>query len=1075
MKKSLLKKYAFYHNRYVLISLLVYTISIADGWCISARLGSHKSELDTKVSLQCHSCSMKEALDMLSAQAKLKFVYSYNDIEGISFKSLDFTNTALARVLHDILEPHQLTYKLMSERIVIKRNQVVPTGTIRGKVVDVEDSKEVLIGASVKVLNTDRGAITDMDGHFEIAELPEGTYTLNVSYLGYQTQQIKGVQVISNNVAEVKVALHSSTAELNEIVIRGDIPVKYAPIVHSTEESMVQAIREMPGITTGISNFQITQSLDRNAGDVVKRVPGVSVLNNFVLVRGMDPRYNITMLNGMKTPSAEMDTRAFKFNLLPTGVIDEIMVYKSPSPELPGNFGGGVVKVKTKSTTRARELKISLSAQYRQGSGFKDHIGYAGTSKDWYGGGVEDRELPALLMDPDYELPDFEDYPNEVTQLANSLPEVRLPEKQHHNLDLRGGLQYYDSWKIGRMQLNNLTSIGYTTERQFVKKDLLYEAELVDYDETTNTFSRDENQGRSAKDSIYTQNIRISAMENLGLTINKDHVLSLNTFFNRSATDQTLIRQGEVDEGDDYFVKTYSFKYQVRDLYQIQLTGSHTLGSNLITWSIGKNQVTDKVPDLQRFNYYNSNAGTNWSFTPGGEQNARISFDTEENGQIYQVDYTKTLSGFQESDATIKAGAYWEKRDRIFTSGRYQVNMGPNAQSGTLPLSGVAPWNGLIDSLYSHYFLEDGTGLILVSSSYPGRFSLDDDIRAAYVSVQIPLWHDKISVSGGVRYEWNERYVYDEDGNTIEWVQTDATTYVKTPDKIQVFWLPSVNVSYHFSEKALLRISYGKTIDRPQYREQSNFKYFDFEQGAVIFPNALLKNAEINNYDLRLEYYPSPSEFLAAGCFYKTIANAIERMDYSTSAWKYPAFQYVNTDEASVYGLEAEVRKNLAFLHPSFESFSIIFNGAWLHSNVKTEDFDRPMQGTSPYLINAGLYYDNKTTHTRASVLYNVTGPRLQTAPAILSTHGGLYEQRRHLVDMTLTQELSPYISMKAGVQNLLNAPVKFFRDDNRNKRYNGINENPAIIGDGNTYWNDYIEQSYKEGAYYSLGIIVTI
>ncbi|MBW8244277.1 TonB-dependent receptor [Muricauda oceani] len=1060
----------------------------------SASFNDTKVDKNVRLSLEYEGNDPREVLELIQRKTGYRFAYDAELIRSIrKHISIKVDNSPLGDVLAYLMAQIGLEYEVNGKSIILYKPKPIripqSRGTIGGKVYDADNPGEPLMGATVQVEGSQWATVTDFDGMFELKGLPEGEYSLLVRYVGFVPQRLEHIGVIGGNRTEIEVAMVQGGDALDEVVVTADINVKVSPIEASTEESLVKVIQEASGIVTGISNFQIAQSMDRDAGDVVKRVPGVSVLDEFVIVRGMSKRYNLTMLNGMTLPSAEMDTRAFNLNLLPTGIIDRIMVYKSPSPELPGNFGGGVVKIQTKNSSTARRFQMGVSTQYREGSSFTDHIGYKGSGKDWYGGGVEDRQLPALLRDPSYTLPPFGQYPGEVTEMGKSLPDVRLPEKQHHDLDVRANFNYYDSWKLtdSGIRLNNLTALSYTNERQFIEKKYTEQAESIEHNEETGEWTR----GRKylANDSIYLDKLRFSAMENLNLVIGNDHSIAFNSFFNRSVNDQVLVRQGNGIGGSyDNSQKTYSYEYQRRDLYQLQLAGSHAFDSHSIEWSAGINQVEDYTPDLQRFNYTNNSVsdGNQWFYLPGGLENARIDFHTKEKGKSAHMDYTRTYETNKEGGPLkIKAGVYWKENDRIFTSGRYQIEEGPNAGPNSYPNMDEAPWDGLIKDLHEDYFSEDGTGLILVQSADPGKYSIDDEVRAFYASIGLPLLGNKLVVNGGVRYEWNERFVYDENGNqrpdsvVVDFIDGHQV-YERTPDRIQKYWLPSMNVAYHLSKELIIKGSYGKTVDRPQYREQSNFNYFDFEMGSIIYPNILLKDATIDNYDLRFELYPGPSEFIAVGGFYKRLTDAIERSDVSDSSWNFPAFKYGNTDEAKVYGIEAEVRKNLGFIDPFMEYFSLIVNASWLKSEVKIEEevgsvyggavFDRPMQGTSPYIVNAGLYFDHRDSGTKTSVVYNLTGPRLYSAPPVRSQHGGLYEQRRHVLDLSLSQRITKAFSVKAGVQNLLNSPIQFYKDENLNNKPNKIDENPRVFEDGRM-WNDYVEREWKEGAYFSLGL----
>ncbi|UOB17096.1 TonB-dependent receptor domain-containing protein [Abyssalbus ytuae] len=1026
---------------------------------------SQAADSVNNINLNFKSVPIEEIFKSIEDQTPYKFAYQSDKIKSTIIPSINITNATINNVLNNIKLKTRLNFDIIKNTIAVyeptfsrKQNY----GSIKGRVYDADNPEIPLEGASVIVINNNIGVATTSEGLFQINNLPEGTYTLNISYLGYQTKQLQ-VNVIDNNIINLDIPLLMNTSELEEVTVSADLNVRYTPVENSTEESLVSTIKQSPIIVTGISHEQINQTFDIDAREVISRVPGISMLNNFVVVRGMSPRYNLTMLNGMVTPSTEMDTRAFSYNLLPSSVIDQILVYKSPSADLPGNFGGGVIKVKTKDAATARRLQIGFINQYRtDDSSLSEFYTYEGSDKDWYGGGVEDRELPDILMDPDYDLPDFSNYPDEVSIIGKQLPAVRTPKKEFNNLDFRGFLNYYDSWKIGSIRINNLTFASYEQQKQFTKRNLAYDAGRYSADQDGNIILLENIP--SYRDSIYKETIRITALENLSFIFNKDHKVMMNSFFTRNATDNLINRQGNVD-GTNLQRKLFSYRYNVRDLFQAQLSGTHSFGSHHLDWSVGLNRAYDNIPDLQRYEFGSDINDPNlWRpiNTINEEFNSRISMDTDEEAEIYQLNYTKDF----DTDIQFKVGGYLEERDREFFSRRYRIV----PTGGTsFDIYDPAPWVNVIDTLYTK-FEPDGSGVTLRAGATPGEYTFDDKIRAGYALVKIPLLNNKLQLNAGVRYEWNKRILRDAEGKTIDSVTVDVNVYEKTPNKIQDFILPSATISYNFSPKTTLKAAYGRTIDRPEFREQSTYFFLDFEAGQVFKGNPLLLNSEIDNYDLRLEHYPSPSEFIAIGGFYKKLKKAIEPYDNSGAGLEFPIVTFYNTKEADAYGVEAEVRKDLHFIGPYLQNFSVILNGAWVKSQAKAsiDSEKRPLRGTSPYIINAGLYYGKANDNTKFSVVYNVTGNRLLIAKNVYL--GGLYERPRHVIDLTFSQRLTDYLQIKGGVQDLLNAPYRFFRDENENEKYDPGLENAKQQDIETNYRGDYTEVEYKTGSYFSFG-----
>ena len=215
------------------------------------------------------------------------------------------------------------------------------SGTIKGNVKDAV-SGEAIIGANVLVMGTAQGAQADIEGNFEIPKVKAGTYSLVVSFISYKTDTLKDITVYPDQTTMVNATIMEEGQELNEVVITG-------AKVTNTDVSVITEIRKSDLVAVGISAQQISLSQDRDAAQIVKRIPGVTIINNrFINVRGLSERYSTVMLNGVIAPSSEVDSKAFAFDLIPSSMIDRMLVYKSGSAELSGEFAGAVVKIEPK-------------------------------------------------------------------------------------------------------------------------------------------------------------------------------------------------------------------------------------------------------------------------------------------------------------------------------------------------------------------------------------------------------------------------------------------------------------------------------------------------------------------------------------------------------------------------------------------------------------------------------------------------------------------------------------------------------------------------------------------------------
>ncbi|HEX3007741.1 MAG TPA: TonB-dependent receptor, partial [Bacteroidales bacterium] len=371
-----------------------------------------------------------------------------------------------------------------------------------------------------------------------------------------------------------------------------------------------------------------------------------------------------------------------------------------------------------------------------------------------------------------------------------------------------------------------------------------------------------------------------------------------------------------------------------------------------------------------------------------------------------------------------------------------------------------------VDQLLSGSYFNSTTGIKLSEeTSKSDSYDAGNRQLAGYVALNIPV-SKKINVYVGARAEKNSQNInsYDRYQQPIEVVN----------DTLDIF--PSANISYNFNEKNLIRLAYGKSINRPEFREIAPFPFYDFENNALFSGNPDVKNAYIHNFDLRYELYPSQFETFSLGVFYKRFINPIELKYAQTGSGL--EYSYQNADRATNYGIELELRKSLA-KSGSLKNWSAVLNGAWIKSNITFKnnitDLERPLAGQSPYVVNAGLYYDNiEKSRLMISVLYNVIGKRIHIVgiPAQNSWESmpDVYEMPRHLVDLTISKKIGKYFEIKGGIKDLLNQAVIYKQtiDENVDLSYYSSTE-PQV----KHFKVDQTTRKYKPGTYYTIGFQV--
>ncbi len=900
--------------------------------------------------------------------------------------------------------------------------RVYAQGSVAGTVTDASTGEPV-IGASVLLQGTQTGASTDVEGKFLIPSVPVGTYNLQISYITYKTHLVENVVVENGKRVSITVQLTEDVSELNEVVVRGTRSV-------DTDFTLLAAIRESKLVVSGISAEMISRSPDRDAAEVVRRVPGVTIMaGRYIVIRGASDRYNVTMLNGAYAPSMEADRRAFAFDVIPSGQLDQMLIFKSPSPELPGDFAGGVVKITTKSIPDETGLTFGYSLGYRSGTTFNT---FYRSPRDWtqnfgFNGGTYN--LPQSFPSDLRGISDEQTLRNAALSLRN----YWLPEKVNAFFDQSASFTGNFKFLLGNVEVGNITAINWSNSRN---RFSVNRKDFNQYDFISNSpsaiyaYSDDQN----------NQNSRTGVLMNWAFRLNENHIIEWRNIFNQINNSQYIYREGQNFEGN--FYGTWGgFQEIFRGVYAGQLTGKHTLFGNrtTINWMAGAGKSYRDLPDNRRYRRDRDlTNGTERTYVPVSA--AQVYFLGRFYGNMDEDSYTGSVSidhTLKVSDnflPVVSVGLFFENKERRFTArniGYARNAFGWNTSLEYLP----------IDELFQpvNIYPPDGSGLIIdEQTNGSDSYSATNNLKAYYAAISLPI--GKImNISGGARLEDN--------------VQSLGTA-TRTGDAIDQAvpvkrLLPSANLTVNLKDNMLIRAVYGRTLNRPEFREIAPFSFYDFEFNWVYGGNPDLKTAKIDNCDLRWEWYPSKSELITFGGFYKSFEDAIEAV-YVPGAGSQGAkgFRYGNARSASVYGVELEVRKSLAGLTSSrlLDNLSLIFNTTLSKSNVDVGNQpERPLMGQSPYVVNAGLFYNNDSRGTQISVMYNVVGRRLFAVGGYTDAGDAvfedIYEMPRNLIDLSVTQKLTDRLQGKFTISDMLNQKYILMQDGNRDGRFDRNND----------------------------------
>jgi outer membrane receptor protein involved in Fe transport len=830
--------------------------------------------------------------------------------------------------------------------------------------------------------------------------------------------------------------------------------------ITNTEASVINEIKSSSNVVSGTSAAQISKTMDRNAAEVVKRIPGVTIQDDkFIVIRGLPDRYNTVWLNDAATPSSESDKRAFSFDIIPAGLIDRIMVFKTPSPELPGDFAGGMVKIYTTSIADKNQFTVSVqtsSREFTTGSAFN----YQNTGKtDWLGYDDGKRNIPSVIpssistKDPNYK--------DNIGAWSKSFGNDWQINSKTASPDMRLSLSSTNVIKFKNVKIGNTFGVAYANT------STVNNIHRQDWDSVSKSYNYDDNR------SMNTVNAGI--MDNLGIAFGNSKI-EFKNLYNQVGTSGVTLRNTVIDS----FVtstpeKSYLLWYDSKATYTSQLTGTHKNNSDTrkYTWTLGYANLFRNQPDRRILKYaqaQNTSGSPESTYyqtplpsSPDILNGGRFYASLFENQYSFYHQFTQKVT-IKDYSFELNAGDYLEYKSRAFNIRQFGYTIrrtSANAYMLTLP----------VDQIFADSNVDGNKNFKIgeITHDYD-HYSAENKLITGFLSAKLP--YKNFNVSGGVRYEYNvQSLVASRNYDTL------------TPAITTKFFLPSVNASYNFSEKSLIRAAYGKTLNRPEFREWAPIFYYDFDDLAgykgslfqtTANPNGdTLKVAQIQNFDVRYELYPAPGEMIQIGGFYKSFRDPITRIIAPGGAsGDSKTFTFINADKAYCLGLEFDIRKNLGWLDSKlgtgfFKDLTLVGNLSLVKSNLTIDTThatgvnhaipSSTLQGQAPYIINAGLFYQNEDNGLQASALYNIAGPRMYALGTIEAEGASIGEMPFRSLDVVVTKTFFKHVMLNIGLQNLLGGRVLFMKDSNRDNKFDAKDD------------RDF--RSYYPGRYYSVGV----
>ncbi|WP_339814910.1 TonB-dependent receptor [uncultured Imperialibacter sp.] len=894
--------------------------------------------------------------------------------------------------------------------VCISSSAFSQTGFLRGKVYD-QISGEALFGAAVIKKGTTTGAVADFDGNFSLT-LEPGTHTIEVQFVSYQSKTIEGVEIVAGQTTTLDIPISEDVTELESVVVT-------AEVIRNNDVGLLSVQKKSINTMDGISSASFRRVGDSNLSSAMNRVTGVTIQGDkYVYVRGLGDRYTKTSLNGMIIPGLDPDRNDVQVDLFPTGVLENVIVYKTFTPNLVGDFAGGLVNIQTKAFPEEQTSSASLSFGYNPAMHFNSNaVSYKGSSTDALGWDNGARALPISASASIPTLPNS--FVEETTKkFSPLLGTSRSTNFMNTNFSLSHGNQ---------VQRNKVTW-GYNAIFNYTNTNTFYEGftrKRFEKDRTSAEVSLERD--FTAVGDLSSNNVLWSALGTLAAKVD-NHTIGTNIFRTQNGVSTALDREIDFTTlNNPTHIHNDILAYTQRQMTNNILYGKHQFGRLRVDWtnSLLFSGITD--PDY-RDTRINEDDDT-YAFRNGGGID-RFWRELKETNESFKADLTYDLN----DNNKLKAGAMVALKWREFKVNAYNYD----------PLEAFqieqndANWLLTDANLYS---AENPRGLYVQNNSNAyNNYDGSQSTYAAYVMNEMNIT-SKLKSIYGVRVE-NVKMFYtgirlNEDNSS----QLEENT--KTLDKTNL--LPSLNFVYALQENMNLRASFNKTLARPSFKEKSSAFIEDPITRIQFSGNLDLKQAQILNYDLRWEYFFTPGEMVSASVFYKDFTDHIALVFFPNNPGQ---LKPRNVGEAQVYGAEFEVRKDLSFITPALQNFSIGSNVSIVASRVNRKtvtvseqgqtEYDsevsykggdassvklyREMTGQSPYVVNAYLLYQNDEIGFSTNLSYNVQGETITFIG--ISNIPDVYQKPFNSLNLNVTQQFggSRQSALSFTAKNLLNA-----------------------------------------------------
>ncbi len=782
--------------------------------------------------------------------------------------------------------------------------------------------------------------------------------------------------------------------------------------------------RTTAAVTEAVSAEQIARTGDADAATTLKRVTGLSVVDGkYVFVRGLGDRYSSVLLNGAQIPSPDPTRRVIPLDLFPNELLEGVVIQKSYSADLPGEFGGGTIQLRTRGVPAGFVAKLGLGLGYDSGATFDDGLGYVGGNRDWSGFDDGARALPDTLADaiadgtilrPQSPTNPGGFTPTQLEGFGEALAAqgfaVDSDRSLKPNANLSGAVG--NSFALGDVTIGVLGAVRYAHNNDH-------------FDEIRNSYgvlgdgSLVQASGLDVARTV--ENTDLSSFFSIGADLNEQHRIKNTTMLLRSSEDETQITEGFTEDPGDVS-RFYQLEWIENALLASQFSGEHRFPSArdlALNWQLTLAEASRESPNTRNYRYDRNNASEPFQFSRRSDSNSSVFADLQDSSEDFSFAFKLPLMLNDEAYLDLSAGAGLLRRDRESEIRRFEFGaIGPLANDPDV-IAGTTP-----DAVFTPITIGANGFQLREVTRGTDNYTADQDLDALFISADLN-WKSAYRFTLGLRHESNDQQV-----STFALGGSNAVPVVAAINSDDL--LPSAAFTWLYSDDAQWRVNYSETLSRPEFRELSTAPFTDPLLDLETIGNPDLQPTAIKHLDLRWEYYFSYSESFSAALFAKEFSDPIEKIQVPGTG---SLLSLANADSATNRGIELDYFRGLGFLGERFEPFYAAANYAWIDSEIELGDANdiqtndtRALQGQSPYVANLQLGYRTADNDLEGTLLYNVFGRRISQVGIFGAPD--IYEQDFHALDFNLRKQLDAEWTFKLRLRNLLDPKVSFTQGD---------------------------------------------